>query len=72
MLDNKLQRRKPTTKDPVHPNKADFIRAKYQNLAFTRRLNATDADKVFDISRQLHSCVRTDNLGKSVISHLEA
>ena len=59
-----MHRRKPVAKDPVHPTKADFIRAKYQNLAFTRRLNTTDADKVLDLSRQLHSCVRTDNLGE--------
>ena len=64
LLDNKLHRRKPVAKDPVHPTKAEFIRAKYHNLAFTRRLNTTDADKVLDISRQLHSCVRTDNLGE--------
>ncbi|KAF3820749.1 hypothetical protein GH733_005294 [Mirounga leonina] len=49
-------RRKANPQDKVHPNKAEFIRAKYQMLAFVHRLPCRDDDS------QLHSSVRTGNL----------
>lgn len=36
--------RKPTAKDPVHPHKADFIRAKHVQLAYVLRPNARQFD----------------------------
>ncbi|CAJ0928982.1 unnamed protein product [Ranitomeya imitator] len=47
-----------------NPNKAEFIRAKYQMLAFVHRLPCRDDDSVTakDLSKQLHSSVRTGNL----------
>lgn len=38
------QRRKPTAKDPVHPHKAEFIRAKHVQLAYVLRPNARQFD----------------------------
>lgn len=63
----KTGRRKPQPTDPVHPTKADFIRAKHQMLGFVYRPakddnNGDDAD----VSRQLHSSVRTSNLETSL------
>ncbi|KAM4809801.1 ARF GTPase-activating protein GIT2 isoform 5-T5 [Rhinophrynus dorsalis] len=57
-------KRKANPQDKVHPNKADFIRAKYQMLAFVHRLPCRDDDSVTakDLSKQLHSSVRTGNL----------
>ncbi|KAJ6656623.1 hypothetical protein lerEdw1_003510 [Lerista edwardsae] len=57
-------RRKAGPQDKVHPNKAEFIRAKYQMLAFVHRLPCRDDDNVTakDLSKQLHSSVRTGNL----------
>ncbi|CAO2629178.1 ARF GTPase-activating protein GIT2, partial [Lemmus lemmus] len=57
-------RRKASPQDKVHPNKAEFIRAKYQMLAFVHRLPCRDDDSVTakDLSKQLHSSVRTGNL----------
>ncbi|KAM3826161.1 ARF GTPase-activating protein GIT2 isoform 2-T2 [Vipera latastei] len=57
-------RRKANPQDRVHPNKAEFIRAKYQMLAFVHRLPCRDDDSVTakDLSKQLHSSVRTGNL----------
>ncbi|XP_049721533.1 ARF GTPase-activating protein GIT2 isoform X11 [Elephas maximus indicus] len=57
-------RRKANPQDKVHPNKAEFIRAKYQMLAFVHRLPCRDDDSVTakDLSKQLHSSVRTGNL----------
>uniref|UniRef100_A0A670JPP0 GIT ArfGAP 2 n=1 Tax=Podarcis muralis TaxID=64176 RepID=A0A670JPP0_PODMU len=48
----------------IIPNKAEFIRAKYQMLAFVHRLPCRDDDSVTakDLSKQLHSSVRTGNL----------
>ncbi|ERE74656.1 ARF GTPase-activating protein GIT2-like protein [Cricetulus griseus] len=39
-------RRKANPQDKVHPNKAEFIRAKYQMLAFVHRLPCRDDDSV--------------------------
>ncbi|XP_028904746.1 ARF GTPase-activating protein GIT2 isoform X1 [Ornithorhynchus anatinus] len=57
-------RRKASPQDKVHPNKAEFIRAKYQMLAFVHHLPCRDDDSVTskDLSKQLHSSVRTGNL----------
>ncbi|XP_053525640.1 ARF GTPase-activating protein GIT2 isoform X5 [Artibeus jamaicensis] len=57
-------RRKANPQDKVHPNKAEFIRAKYQVLAFVHRLPCRDDDSATakDLSKQLHSSVRTGNL----------
>uniref|UniRef100_A0A2K6UB90 GIT ArfGAP 2 n=1 Tax=Saimiri boliviensis boliviensis TaxID=39432 RepID=A0A2K6UB90_SAIBB len=47
-------RRKANPQDKVHPNKAEFIRAKYQMLAFVHRLPCRDDDSVTakDLSKQ--------------------
>ncbi|XP_076126238.1 ARF GTPase-activating protein GIT2a isoform X4 [Alosa pseudoharengus] len=57
-------KRKANPQDKVHPNKADFIRAKYQMLAFVHRMPCRDDDSCTakDLSKQLHSSVRTGNL----------
>ncbi|XP_052227395.1 ARF GTPase-activating protein GIT2-like isoform X2 [Dreissena polymorpha] len=55
-------RRKPAARDQVHPVKADFIRAKYQFLSFLNKNKDTDVTSLDDISQQLHSSVRTNNL----------
>ncbi|KAM4635288.1 ARF GTPase-activating protein GIT2b isoform 3-T3 [Polymixia lowei] len=48
----------------VHPNKTEFIKAKYQMLAFVHRMPCREDDNVTtkDLSKQLHSSVRTGNL----------
>nr|XP_009299634.1 ARF GTPase-activating protein GIT2 isoform X5 [Danio rerio] len=57
-------KRKPNHQDKLHPNKADFIKAKYQMLAYVHRLPCRDDDSTAaaDLSKQLHSSVRTGNL----------
>uniref|UniRef100_A0A9J7WYC1 G protein-coupled receptor kinase interacting ArfGAP 2b n=1 Tax=Cyprinus carpio carpio TaxID=630221 RepID=A0A9J7WYC1_CYPCA len=57
-------KRKANPQDRVHPNKTDFIKAKYQMLAFVHRMPCREDDSVTakDLSRQLHSSVRTGNL----------
>ncbi|XP_062398793.1 ARF GTPase-activating protein GIT2a isoform X2 [Sardina pilchardus] len=57
-------KRKANPQDKVHPNKAEFIRAKYQMLAFVHRMPCRDDDSCTakDLSKQLHSSVRTGNL----------
>ncbi|CAL4196894.1 unnamed protein product, partial [Meganyctiphanes norvegica] len=64
----KSGRRKPSPKDPVHPTKADFIRAKHQMLSFVYRppRDETISDADADVSRQLHASVRTANLETSL------
>ena len=61
----KMKKPKPT--DPLHPNKGDFIRAKHATLAFVYR-PAKDEPLVTEaeLSRQLHSSVRTPNLETSL------
>lgn len=44
------------------PTKADFIRAKHQQLAFIVR----SSDSEDDLNQQLHSSVRTNNLETSL------
>ncbi len=58
-------RKKPSPKDPLHPNKSEFIRNKYQNLMFINR-STTKEESETDISEQLHSSVRTPNLKTSL------
>uniref|UniRef100_A0A672P936 ARF GTPase-activating protein GIT2-like n=1 Tax=Sinocyclocheilus grahami TaxID=75366 RepID=A0A672P936_SINGR len=57
-------KRKANPQDRVHPNKTDFIKAKYQMLAFVHRMPCREDDSVtaIDLSKQLHSSVRTGNL----------
>ncbi|OWK61233.1 ARF GTPase-activating protein GIT2 [Lonchura striata] len=47
-------RRKASPQDKVHPNKAEFIRAKYQMLAFVHRLPCREDDSVTakDLSKE--------------------
>uniref|UniRef100_A0A3P9PDV9 G protein-coupled receptor kinase interacting ArfGAP 2b n=1 Tax=Poecilia reticulata TaxID=8081 RepID=A0A3P9PDV9_POERE len=51
-------KRKANPQDRVHPNKTEFIKAKYQMLAYVHRMPCRDDDSV----TQLHSSVRTGNL----------
>ncbi|XP_014883067.1 ARF GTPase-activating protein GIT2a isoform X1 [Poecilia latipinna] len=57
-------KRKANPQDKLHPNKSEFIRAKYQMLAFVHRMPCRDDDSstAKDLSKQLHSSVRTGNL----------
>ncbi|KAL2087711.1 hypothetical protein ACEWY4_016539 [Coilia grayii] len=57
-------KRKANPQDKVHPNKTDFIKAKYQMLAYVHRMPCREDDSVTakDLSKQLHSSVRTGNL----------
>ena len=53
--------------DPLHPIKGDFISSKYDKLSFVYK-PAKDEPIVTesDLSRQLHSSVRTPNLETSL------
>ncbi|KAM9547350.1 ARF GTPase-activating protein GIT2a isoform 4-T6 [Salvelinus alpinus] len=57
-------KRKANPQDKVHPNKTEFIKAKYQMLSFVHRMPCRDDDSFTakDLSKQLHSSVRTGNL----------
>ncbi|XP_039514661.1 ARF GTPase-activating protein GIT2a isoform X2 [Pimephales promelas] len=57
-------KRKANPQDKIHPNKTEFIKAKYQMLAYVHRLPCRDDDSTAagDLSKQLHSSVRTGNL----------
>ncbi|XP_061459341.1 ARF GTPase-activating protein GIT2 isoform X6 [Rhineura floridana] len=62
-------RRKANPQDKVHPNKAEFIRAKYQMLAFVHRLPCRDDDSVTakDLSKEkgntpLHVAAKTGQI----------
>ncbi|XP_043254789.1 ARF GTPase-activating protein GIT2 isoform X1 [Colletes gigas] len=63
---SKISRRKPQVKDPVHPVKADFIKAKHQHLAFILRPSKEECCSEEELSKQLHSSVRTSNLETSL------
>ncbi|OXU22117.1 hypothetical protein TSAR_004541 [Trichomalopsis sarcophagae] len=64
---SKFSRRKPQPKDPLHPVKADFIKAKHQDLKFVLRSSTKDEPcSEEELSRQLHSSVRTGNLETSL------
>jgi len=63
----KSGRRKPQPGDPVHPNKTDFIRAKHQVLSYVFKPAKDDLQITeSDLSKQLHSSVRTPNLETSL------
>uniref|UniRef100_A0A3P9KYK7 G protein-coupled receptor kinase interacting ArfGAP 2a n=1 Tax=Oryzias latipes TaxID=8090 RepID=A0A3P9KYK7_ORYLA len=57
-------KRKTNLQDKLHPNKMEFIKAKYQMLAFVHRMpcREDDSSTTKDLSKQLHSSVRTGNL----------
>lgn len=57
-------KRKTNPQDRVHPNKTEFIKAKYQMLVYVHRMPCREDDSVTakDLSKQLHSSVRTGNL----------
>ncbi|XP_077456525.1 ARF GTPase-activating protein GIT2a isoform X9 [Stigmatopora argus] len=57
-------KRKANPQDKLHPNKSEFIKAKYQMLAFVHRIPCREDDSLTakDLSKQLHSSVRTGNL----------
>jgi len=64
---SKSNKKKPQPNDAVHPNKADFIRSKYQNLTFVYKPAKEDIlISESDLSKQLHSSVRTPNLETSL------
>jgi len=64
---SKSGRKKPQPTDPVHPTKADFIRAKYEMLSFVYKPAKDDVlTTESDLSKQLHSSVRTPNLETSL------
>lgn len=53
---SKTNKKKPQPNDAVHPNKADFIRSKYQNLTFVYKPAKEDIlISESDLSKQLHS-----------------
>ncbi|KAI5701882.1 hypothetical protein M8J75_014357 [Diaphorina citri] len=55
-------KKKPVPSDPLHPTKAEFIKAKYEQLSFMIRSNDTQEE----LNQQLHSSVRTSNLDTSL------
>lgn len=63
-------KRKPSPKDPLHPTKAEFIRAKHVNLSFILKPNPDgDGGPVnleVELSKQLHASVRSANLETSL------
>lgn len=70
---NATRIRKPSPKDPLHPNKSDFIKAKHVQLAFVLKPNLQDTDDDItganlehELSKQLHASVRTSNLETSL------
>jgi len=64
---SKSGKRKPQAGDPVHPNKSDFIRAKHQLLSYVFKPAKDDIQITeSDLSKQLHSSVRTPNLETSL------
>lgn len=65
-IQNRTNRRKPNPRDPIHPVKADFIRAKYQFLTYVNKHKDVEGNTVDDFSKQLHSSVRTGNLETSL------
>lgn len=63
-------KRKPSPKDPLHPTKAEFIRAKHVNLSFILKPNQLETDDnvnlEIELSKQLHASVRSGNLETSL------
>ncbi|GAV01679.1 hypothetical protein RvY_12353 [Ramazzottius varieornatus] len=59
----KTVKKKPLPKDPVRPNKEEFIRKKYQLQSFIHRPGKDESPcSSDDLSQQLHSSVRTSNI----------
>ncbi|UJR26239.1 hypothetical protein I4U23_007580 [Adineta vaga] len=58
---NRLPKKKPTSND-VFPIKVDFIRTKYQQMAYINRSKDETTGTLEDLNLQLHSIVRTDNI----------
>ena len=57
--------RKPQPNDPQTPIKESYIKCKYQELAYTQRMNPgkdSPTVTVEDFSQQLHASARTNNL----------
>lgn len=64
-------KRKPSPKDPLHPTKAEFIRAKHVNLSFilkpsVQQFEDGNTDLEIELSKQLHASVRSANLETSL------
>ncbi|XP_014284303.1 ARF GTPase-activating protein GIT2 [Halyomorpha halys] len=51
-------KKKPTPKDPVHPTKAEFIRAKHKELQFIFRSGESEEE----LNLELHSIVKTPKI----------
>lgn len=60
---SKGSRRKPGPRDPVQPNKSEFIRDKYQFLAFFKPIADCTPE---DLNQQLHASARTADLKSSL------
>ena len=57
--------RKPLPNDPQTPVKENYIKSKYQDLAYTQKINSgkdSPTVTVEDFSQQLHASARTNNL----------
>lgn len=69
-INKNATKRKPLPKDPLHPTKADFIRAKYVNLTFvlkpSSQLDDGSANLEAELSKQLRASVRSANLETSL------
>ncbi|XP_058838566.1 ARF GTPase-activating protein Git [Topomyia yanbarensis] len=64
-------KRKPSPKDPLHPTKTEFIRAKHVNLSYVLKPSLEDAGSgpinlEAELSKQLHASVRSGNLETSL------
>ncbi|XP_056007016.1 ARF GTPase-activating protein GIT2-like isoform X2 [Ostrea edulis] len=59
---SKHGKKKPGPRDQVHPVKTEFIRSKYQFLQFVNKQRDGELSSIDDLSKQLHSSVRTNNL----------
>lgn len=66
-------KRKPSPKDPLHPTKSEFIRAKHVNLSFILKPSPQQLDGdggsvnlETELSKQLHASVRSPNLETSL------
>uniref|UniRef100_A0A336LJS8 CSON008456 protein n=1 Tax=Culicoides sonorensis TaxID=179676 RepID=A0A336LJS8_CULSO len=64
---------KPSPKDPIHPNKVDFITAKHVKLMYVLKPNTQQILKEnecgsveLELSKQLHASVRTTNVETSL------
>ncbi|KAK7601877.1 hypothetical protein V9T40_009318 [Parthenolecanium corni] len=64
LSDTKFAKKKPLPTDPLHPNKAEFIKAKHLDLSYILKCRNSDSQE--DLNQQLHSSVRTSNLETSL------